>query len=53
MNKKTTKKEKDSIHHLEAPIYIKHQHVDKNPLKHADIYKTIESKKAQLKKKKT
>ena len=43
----------DTAHHLAAPIYKGHVYVDKNPLKHADIYKTIESKKAQLKKKKT
>lgn len=40
----------DSAHHLAAPIYRGHVYVDKNPLKHADIYKTAESKKATSKK---
>lgn len=40
----------DSAHHLAAPIYRGHVYVDKNPLKHADIYKTTESKKATSKK---
>ena len=40
----------DTAHHLAAPIYKGHVYVDKNPLKHADIYKTAESKKATSKK---
>lgn len=40
----------DSAHHLAAPIYRGHVYVDKNPLKHADIYKTAESKKVANKK---
>ncbi len=40
----------DSAHHLAAPIYRGHVYVDKNPLKHADIYKTAESKKVASKK---
>ena len=40
----------DTAHHLAAPIYRGHVYVDKNPLKHADIYKTAESKKATSKK---
>ena len=40
----------DSAHHLAAPIYKGHLYVDKNPLKHADIYKKVEAKKAESKK---
>jgi hypothetical protein len=40
----------DSAHHLAAPIYRGHVYVDKNPLKHADIYKKDESKKVASKK---
>jgi hypothetical protein len=40
----------DTAHHLAAPIYRGHVYVDKNPLKHADIYKTAESKKVASKK---
>jgi len=40
----------DSAHHLAAPIYRGHIYVDKNPLKHADIYKKAESKKTTSKK---
>lgn len=43
----------DSAHHLAAPIYKGHLYVDKNPLKHADIYKKVESKKAEAKKSKS
>jgi hypothetical protein len=40
----------DTAHHLAAPIYRGYVYVDKNPLKHADIYKTAESKKVANKK---
>jgi hypothetical protein len=40
----------DSAHHLAAPIYKGHLYVDKNPLKHADIYKKVEAKKAEANK---
>ena len=40
----------DTAHHLAAPIYRGHVYVDKNPLKHADIYKTADSKKVASKK---
>lgn len=43
----------DSAHHLAARIYKGHSYIDKNPLKHADIYKKAESKKKTQKKKKT
>jgi len=42
----------DTAHHLAAPIYRGHIYTDKNPLKHAVIYKTNEESKVKSKSKK-